>query len=79
MDKLVIEGGKTLHGTVKISGAKNAALPIICAALLTSEEVTLYNVPDLHDIKTLIKVLQNIGVTITRDLSAEILVINAMI
>jgi UDP-N-acetylglucosamine 1-carboxyvinyltransferase len=77
MDKLVIEGGKPLNGTVKISGAKNAALPILCACLLTDEKITLHNVPDLHDIKTLIKVLQNIGVDIERNLANETLILHA--
>ncbi len=64
MDKLKIEGGKKLFGSVKISGAKNAALPILCAALLTDEPVILHNVPALHDVNTLIKVLQQIGVNV---------------
>jgi UDP-N-acetylglucosamine 1-carboxyvinyltransferase len=45
MDKLLIRGGRTLHGEVLVSGAKNAALPELCAALLTAEPVTLLNVP----------------------------------
>ena len=49
MDKLLIRGGQTLHGEVLISGAKNAALPELCACLLTSEPVTLTNVPRLQD------------------------------
>ena len=53
MDKLVIEGGRRLHGSVPISGAKNAALPILCAALLTRDPVTLVNVPRLNDIRTM--------------------------
>ena len=50
MDKLLIEGGVPLAGEVAVSGAKNAALPLLCAALLTREPLTLTNVPDLNDI-----------------------------
>ena len=53
MDKILIEGGKRLQGEIVISGAKNAALPIIAASLLTAEEVRLSNVPRLNDISTM--------------------------
>ena len=66
MDKLLIKGGKMLAGTVTISGAKNAALPELCAALLTSEPVTLENVPGLQDVSTMLKLIQNMGVTAER-------------
>ena len=62
MDKLLVRGGRTLHGEVIISGAKNAALPEMCAALLTSEPVHLINVPRLHDVRTMRKLLDNMGV-----------------
>ncbi len=67
MDKLLIEGGTALRGEVAISGAKNAALPLLCAALLTSEPLTLNNVPDLNDIGTMLKLLAQMGVKIARD------------
>lgn len=67
MDKLVISGGHRLHGEVAISGAKNAALPILCAALLSSEPLTLSNVPDLNDIGTMLRLLKRMGVNISRD------------
>ena len=67
MDKLVIRGGRRLEGSVAISGAKNAALPELCAALLTDEPVTLHNVPGLQDVATAVKLLRNMGVTVTRD------------
>ncbi|MBN8442309.1 MAG: UDP-N-acetylglucosamine 1-carboxyvinyltransferase [Thauera sp.] len=67
MDKLLIEGGNRLSGEVAISGAKNAALPILCAALLTSEPVTFTNVPQLNDIGTLLKLLGQMGVKVERD------------
>jgi UDP-N-acetylglucosamine 1-carboxyvinyltransferase len=62
MDKLRITGGRTLHGEVTISGAKNAALPELCAALLTSEPVTLTNVPRLRDVATMRQLLDHMGV-----------------
>ena len=70
MDKLLIKGGKTLHGTVTISGAKNAALPELCAALLTADTVTLENVPGLQDVSTMLKLIRNMGVTAERSKDA---------
>jgi UDP-N-acetylglucosamine 1-carboxyvinyltransferase len=67
MDKLVIRGGRPLSGTVEISGAKNAALPELCAALLTDEPVTLGNVPRLQDVSTMLKLIGNMGVSASRD------------
>ncbi len=64
MDKLLIRGGRTLSGSVQISGAKNAALPEMCAALLTAEPVTLTNVPGLQDVLTMQKLLRNMGVVV---------------
>ena len=64
MDKIVIKGGKPLQGDVQISGAKNAALPILASALLTSGENTFHNIPDLMDIKTIKKLLKSMGVQI---------------
>ena len=66
MDKLLIRGGRTLHGEVLVSGAKNAALPELCAALLTAEPVTLLNVPQLQDVSTMLKLIRNMGVTAER-------------
>lgn len=62
MDKLLIRGGRSLQGEVLISGAKNAALPELCAALLSAEPVTLANVPRLQDVQTMLKLLRNMGV-----------------
>ena len=67
MDKLLIEGGARLSGEIAISGAKNAALPILCAALLTAEPVTFTNVPRLNDIATLLRLLEQMGVKVSRD------------
>jgi len=67
MDKLIIQGGQSLNGEVRISGAKNAALPILCAALLTAEPLTLTNVPALHDIQTMLKLLAQMGVKVAQD------------
>ena len=66
MDKLIIRGGKSLAGTVTISGAKNAALPELCAALLTADTVTLHNVPALQDVTTMLKLIRNMGVEAER-------------
>src|SRR3546814_437242 len=62
MDKLHITGGSRLAGEVTISGAKNAALPILCASLLTADTITLQNVPALNDIGTTLKLLKQLGV-----------------
>lgn len=61
MDKIIIHGGKRLHGTVAVSGSKNAALPILIASLLTEEKCVIDNVPDLADIRTTIGFLKYIG------------------
>ena len=64
MDKLRMLGGTPLKGEVVIAGAKNAALPILCACLLTDQAITLRNVPELQDVRTMLKLLQEIGVTV---------------
>ena len=64
MDKLRIRGGHRLHGEVAISGAKNAALPELCAAILSAEPVTLLNVPRLQDVSTMVKLIRNMGVRV---------------
>jgi len=66
MDKLLIRGGRSLQGEVLISGAKNAALPELCAALLTEAPVTLRNVPQLQDVATMLKLIRNMGVQAER-------------
>jgi UDP-N-acetylglucosamine 1-carboxyvinyltransferase len=67
MDKLVIEGGAPLAGEVRISGAKNAALPLMCAALLTREPLRLGNVPQLKDVSTMLRLLGGLGVDVSLD------------
>jgi UDP-N-acetylglucosamine 1-carboxyvinyltransferase len=67
MDKLQIVGGKRLNGEISVSGAKNAALPILCAGLLSSGDVELSNVPRLHDVKTILKLLAQTGLKVTQD------------
>lgn len=62
MDKLVIEGGLPLQGEVRVSGAKNAALPILCASLLTADPIKLSNVPRLNDVRTMVTLLAQMGV-----------------
>ncbi len=75
MQKLKIRGGKPLRGDVRISGAKNAALPILCAALLTPDTLTLHNVPQLNDIGTMLKLLAQMGLVEKRE--GETVTLNA--
>ncbi len=67
MDKLLIQGGNRLSGEITISGAKNAALPILCASLLTADQLQLANVPNLHDVSTMLKLLRQLGLKATQD------------
>lgn len=67
MDKLIIEGGAKLNGEIAISGAKNAALPILCASLLAETPLHLTSVAALKDIDTTLKLLDTMGVKVTRD------------
>ncbi|MFY0677647.1 MAG: UDP-N-acetylglucosamine 1-carboxyvinyltransferase [Neptuniibacter sp.] len=67
MDKLIITGGEQLNGEVRISGAKNSALPILAATLLASEPVTVCNLPHLHDITTMLELLRRMGVDLVID------------
>lgn len=77
MDKLIIHGGQPLTGEIAISGAKNAALPILAATLLTEDCVTISNVPHLHDITTTIELLGRMGAEITVDERMRIEIRNA--
>jgi len=72
MDKLLIRGGRQLRGEVLVSGAKNAALPELCAALLSDRPVTLHNVPRLNDVTTMLKLLRNMGMAAERDDSGTV-------
>jgi UDP-N-acetylglucosamine 1-carboxyvinyltransferase len=67
VDKLLIQGGTSLSGTIDVSGAKNAALPILAGTLLATEPVTVSNVPQLKDVATTITLLQSMGVQVTFD------------
>jgi UDP-N-acetylglucosamine 1-carboxyvinyltransferase len=71
LNKLVIVGGRRLSGTVEIGGAKNAALPILFAAILTGEDCEITNVPDLADISTTAKLLSGMGIEVTQDTKAH--------
>ena len=66
MSKFIIQGGKKLEGEIKISGSKNAAVPIIAATVLNAGTTTLYNVPDIQDVNTMFEILKKIGATIKR-------------
>ena len=67
MDKIVIEGGNSLNGEIAVSGAKNAALPLMAACLLSAEPITLTNVPDLRDTRTILALLESFGVKWRKD------------
>ncbi len=67
MDKLVIEGGVALTGEARISGAKNAALPILCASILSREPLRVANVPHLHDVTTMLGLLAQMGIAVSVD------------
>ena len=66
MESFIIEGGHRLSGTIAPQGAKNEALEVICATLLTTEEVIIRNVPDILDVNNLIRLLQDIGVKVKK-------------
>ena len=66
MSEYIIKGGKKLEGEVKISGSKNAALPIIAATILNAGKSTLYNVPNIHDTQKMFEILKKIGGTVTK-------------
>jgi UDP-N-acetylglucosamine 1-carboxyvinyltransferase len=63
MQKLIIQGGTPVRGEIRISGAKNAALPILCASLLTAESLTIENVPYLNDVTTMLNLLRQMGIS----------------
>src|SRR6201988_1698892 len=65
MDKFLIKGGKALRGTVSVSGAKNSALPVMAAALLTSDRVTVHNIPKVRDLITMSKLLAFMGASVS--------------
>lgn len=66
MSKYIIHGGKKLEGEVKISGSKNAVLPIIAATILNEGKTTLYNIPNIHDTQMMFEILKKIGGKITK-------------
>ena len=66
MSKFIIEGGKRLEGEVRISGSKNAALPIIAATVLNAGKTTLYNVPEIQDVQTMFEIIKEIGGKVTK-------------
>lgn len=77
MEKLKVTGGCRLTGEVKASGAKNAALPILAASLLTADDLVLNNVPHLSDIRTMGKLLSGLGMTVERQTESETVRLNA--
>ena len=73
MDKIIVSGGAALQGEVRISGAKNAVLPILCATLLADEPVEIANVPHLHDVRTTARLLGGLGAGIGHDQAASVI------
>ena len=67
MDRIVIKGGQPLKGKVQISGAKNAALPILTATLLSDGECTIRGIPQLRDVDTILEILRRLGMEVERD------------
>ena len=67
MSKLIIEGGKPVSGTHRVSGNKNAALPMIAAALLADEPVTVTNLPDIEDVASMLEAAESFGAEVVRD------------
>ena len=66
MSKFIIQGGKKLEGEVKVSGSKNAALPIIAATVLIKGKTVLYNVPNIQDVQTMFEIIRDIGGKVTK-------------
>jgi UDP-N-acetylglucosamine 1-carboxyvinyltransferase len=77
MDKLIIEGGHSLNGSIRISGAKNAALPLMAATILAPGQHVLHNVPDLRDTRTMLRLLESFGITWQRRQKDNALLIDA--
>ncbi len=75
MDKFVITGGKPLRGKVRISGAKNAALAILCASMMAGEEVVLENIPDISDVRVMIEIIKHMGARVTSNGDASVRII----
>lgn len=67
MQNYIIEGGKRLEGTVKISGSKNASLPIIAGTILSGKQTKLYNVPNIHDTQITLKILRLLGCKVKKN------------
>jgi len=76
MDKLLIRGGNRLSGDVVISGAKNAALPILCAGLLTADNLHLSNIPNLQDVSTMLKLMRQMGLRIEQEADSNKVTLN---
>ena len=72
LKKLVINGGYPLKGSVKISGAKNAALPMMTACILSNHNITLNNVPDLADVRTMKALLDSMGISTSKTLDGSL-------
>ena len=76
MDKLEVLGGNKLKGHIKISGSKNASLPILASSILFDEEVEIYNLPNVKDIDTMLNLLRSLGLQIKRNKSKKSVIIS---
>ena len=76
MQKLEIKGGKKISGTIKISGSKNATLPILAATILTAKKVTIKNIPIVNDVITMMELLRTIGSKIKFNKKSKVIEIN---
>lgn len=79
MEKLVIRGGNKLYGTIKISGAKNAVLPLIAATLLGTSQSTLEGIPDLEDVRTFSQVLKHLGVAVQYNKEEQMMFVDSTV
>src|SRR5439155_10462856 len=66
MERFIVEGGRRLEGTIRAGGNKNAALPILAACLLTDDPVTLYNLPDIQDVRVMLEIIEKLGACVER-------------
>src|SRR5438105_8095735 len=66
MERFVVEGGRRLEGTIRPGGNKNAALPTLAACLLTDDPITLYNLPDIQDVRVMLEIIEKLGASVNR-------------
>ncbi len=72
MGTFIVQGGRSLHGEITPQGAKNEALQVICATLLTGEKITISNIPDISDVNKLIELIERLGVKVSREAGSTV-------